>query len=74
MYDLARDPYEMKNLAHPQHRTAESDAERVRLHRRLSEIMKENGTTPDEIRWPEVGEFGAEPVPAADVREEAVRP
>jgi arylsulfatase A-like enzyme len=56
MYDLAKDPLEMKNLAHPSQRTAESDVERARLHRRLSDVMALNGTTPDEIRWPAVDE------------------
>jgi choline-sulfatase len=52
MYDLANDPYEMTNLAHPVHSTPETDIERARLHQRLSEVMKKHGTTPDEIAWP----------------------
>jgi choline-sulfatase len=59
MYDLKRDPLEMTNLAHPKHRTAGSDVERARLHRRLSEVMRANGTAPDEIQWPEVDEYRA---------------
>jgi choline-sulfatase len=57
MYDLARDPLEMTNLAHASHSTPESEIERARLHRRLVEVMEANGTTPDEIRWPAVEEF-----------------
>jgi arylsulfatase A-like enzyme len=51
MYDLARDPLEMTNLAHLVHRTPEAAAEQSRLHARLTQVMTENGTTPDEIRW-----------------------
>ena len=57
MYDLARDPLELTNLAHGAHSTPASETERVRLHRRLVEVMRENGTSPDEIRWPAVEEF-----------------
>ena len=57
MYDLKRDPLELKNLAYVRHRTTAADAERARLHRRLSEVMKACGTTPDEIRWPEAADF-----------------
>jgi arylsulfatase A-like enzyme len=59
MYDLRCDPLEMTNLAHAVHRTPASDVERARLHRRLTEVMRVNGTTPDEIRWPEVEDFSA---------------
>ncbi len=57
MYDLKRDPLEMTNLAHASNSTPASDAERARLHRRLTDVMQINGTTPDEIRWPAVEEF-----------------
>jgi choline-sulfatase len=57
MYDLARDPLEMTNLAHAAHSTPESEAERARLHQRLTDVMQTNGTRPDEIRWPEVADF-----------------
>ena len=57
MYDLANDPLEMKNLAHSNHATRESEVERERLHKRLSDVMEQNGTTPDEIRWPEVDDY-----------------
>lgn len=56
MYDLVRDPLEMTNLAHAANRTAQSEDERARLHERLTEVMKEKGTTPDEIRWPSADE------------------
>jgi hypothetical protein len=46
----------MKNLAHASHSSAESEAERARLHQRLADVMKESGTTPDEIVWPGVNE------------------
>jgi choline-sulfatase len=57
MYDLKRDPLEMMNLAHAAHATPSSLAERVRLHRRLTEFMRVTGTVPDEIRWPGVDDF-----------------
>ena len=57
MYDLKRDPLELTNLAHARHRTPASDRERARLHLRLSEVMRVNGTLPDEIRWPAVEDF-----------------
>jgi arylsulfatase A-like enzyme len=57
MYDLKRDPLEMKNLAHAAHSTPASAAERARLHQRLADVMRENGTLPDEISWPTVEEF-----------------
>jgi arylsulfatase A-like enzyme len=61
MYDLRRDPLELRNLAHSTHRTPESQIERARLHRRLIDVMQANGTTPDEIRWPAVDEVQAPP-------------
>jgi arylsulfatase A-like enzyme len=57
LYNLARDPLEMTNLAHASHSTPESGVERARLHRRLWDVMKECGTLPDEIRWPRVDEY-----------------
>lgn len=57
MYDLVRDPLELTNLAHASHRTPASDAQRARLHQRLIDVMRANGTMPDEIRWPSVDEF-----------------
>ena len=57
MYDLTRDPHETVNLGHARHSTPASEQERARLHRRLSDVMREKGTTPDEIRWPDVGDF-----------------
>jgi arylsulfatase A-like enzyme len=60
LYDLARDPLEMRNLAHAAHSTPASDAERARLHRRLWDVMRHYGTAPDEIRWPEVDEYRPE--------------
>jgi choline-sulfatase len=52
MYDLARDPLELSNLANAKHATQTTEAERVRLHRRLTDVMRRHGTTPDEINWP----------------------
>jgi len=52
LYDLADDPLELVNLAHPSNATPESEQERARLHARLADVMEEKGTTPDEIRWP----------------------
>ncbi len=53
----ARNPLEMNNLAHATHRTAASDVERARLHQRLTDVMREKGTTPDEISWPGEGDY-----------------
>jgi choline-sulfatase len=57
MYDRARDPLEMTNLAHGAHATPATDVERARLHRRLEQMMRVNGTMPDEIRWPAVEDY-----------------
>jgi choline-sulfatase len=57
MYDLQHDPLETTNLAHVKHATPSMDTERARLHQRLSDVMRESGTRPDEIRWPEVEDF-----------------
>jgi choline-sulfatase len=57
LYDLVRDPLEMKNLAHAKHSTPDSDAERARLHQRLWDVMRAYGTAPDEIRWPEIDDY-----------------
>jgi choline-sulfatase len=57
LYDLARDPLEMRNLAHGAHSTPASEAERARLHRRLWDVMSDYGTAPDEIRWPDVDDY-----------------
>jgi arylsulfatase A-like enzyme len=62
LYNLADDPLEMTNLAHPAHRTPASDVERARLHGCLIDVMRANGTMPDEIRWPSVDDF---PVPSS---------
>jgi hypothetical protein len=52
MYDLKHDPFEVTNLAHDEHWRPEYEAERVRLHQRLIEMMQEHDTLPEEIRWP----------------------
>jgi hypothetical protein len=70
MYDLTRDPLEMTNLAHAKHSTPASQDERVRLHERLSDVMRTCGTTPDEIRWPEVADFQPETRVVATVEDE----
>jgi arylsulfatase A-like enzyme len=68
LYDLTNDPLELTNLAHPAHSTAASERERARLHQRLWEVMRVNGTAPDEIRWPEFDDYRpAEHVGAAGV-------
>ena len=75
MYDLARDPLEMTNLAHAAHSTPATEAARARLHRRLEEVMRINGTTPDEIRWPAVEDYHpATKLTAAGEEEEAQEP
>ncbi|HSL22658.1 MAG TPA: sulfatase-like hydrolase/transferase [Vicinamibacterales bacterium] len=72
MYDLTHDPLELTNLAHPSHSTPASDAERARLHRLLADVMRQNGTTPDEIRWPEVAEDRPQAGPAIASEDEEV--
>jgi arylsulfatase A-like enzyme len=72
MYDLARDPFELTNLAHSVHRTAASDLHRARLHRRLTEVMADNGTMPDEIRWPDATEYQPSTTLAAEDEDEEV--
>jgi arylsulfatase A-like enzyme len=52
MYDLARDPLELSNLANATYSTHAAEAERARLHRRLTDVMRAHGTTPDEVNWP----------------------
>jgi hypothetical protein len=69
---LKRDPLEMTNLAHAAHSTPASDLERARLHQRLIDVMRTNGTTPDEIRWPAVDEYRPSTTIAAATEEEAV--
>ena len=71
MYDLARDPLEMTNLAHAANCTPASNLERARLHQRLIDVMQANGTTPDEISFPSADEFQPSAV-LADVREDDV--
>lgn len=52
MYDVNKDPWERKKLAHANHRTSATEKVRARLHKRLLGVMTELGTVPDEIRWP----------------------
>ncbi|HSC29237.1 MAG TPA: sulfatase-like hydrolase/transferase [Vicinamibacterales bacterium] len=73
MYDLANDPLELTNLAHDAHRTPASDAERARLHRRLSEVMHANGTLPDEICWPDETDYPPASQAGADARDAGKR-
>ncbi len=70
MYDLTRDPLELTNLAHAAHSTPHSDIERARLHQRLIDVMRANGTMPDEIRWPDVDEFRPSPTVSVESDEE----
>lgn len=70
MYDLARDPLELTNLAHAAHSTPQSELERVRLHQRLIDVMQAEGTTPDEIRWPAVDELRSSPAVTVESDEE----
>ncbi|MBL4704796.1 MAG: sulfatase-like hydrolase/transferase [Flavobacteriales bacterium] len=53
MYDLKNDPLEENNLAHEKDSGAYKK-ERQRLHQRLTKVMLEKGTMPDEIIWPKV--------------------
>lgn len=53
MYDLKNDPLEAINLAHEKYSKG-YEKERQRLHQRLTQVMIEKGTMPDEIIWPKV--------------------
>jgi len=53
MYNLKLDPIEARNLAHEKYSKGYEE-ERQRLHQRLTEVMIEKGTMPDEIIWPKV--------------------
>jgi choline-sulfatase len=57
LYDLTHDPLETTNLAHVKNATLDSEPQRARLHERLSTMMRECGTRPDEIRWPAVEDY-----------------
>lgn len=73
LYDLTRDPLELTNLAHAAHATPQSEAQRARLHQRLIDVMRERGTTPDEVRWPAIDDYRpATTVAAASEEEDAV--
>jgi len=57
MYHRPTDPLERRNLAHP---AVEPPAElkatlaEERLHRRLTRVMEQLGTTPEDVVWPRV--------------------
>ncbi len=66
LYHLANDPHERHNLAHASPSpTPEIEAERQRLHRKLTRLMDSLGTRPPEIVWPEVS--GGEVLVASDL-------
>jgi arylsulfatase A-like enzyme len=52
MYDLRKDKEEKRNLAAPRYATKASEIQRLRLHRRLTEVMNKLGTKPDTVVWP----------------------
>src|SRR6185436_14176453 len=70
MYDLARDPLELTNLAHANHATPGSEIERARLHHRLTDVKRTSGTTPDEIDWPSVDDYKPSTTTAAATEED----
>ena len=87
MYDLVKDRNETTNLAHATHYRPEYEAERIRLHNRLIEVMQENGTLPDETTWPAADDYdpvrvvnprptgggAAETGPTADLIDRSIR-
>lgn len=59
MYHRPTDPLERRNLAHPAvepppELKGKVEEERQRLHRRLTRVMEELGTTPEDVVWPRV--------------------
>lgn len=53
LYNIAagKDPDEQYNLANPTYATVESNEQWLRLHEKLTSVMEELGTTPDDIIW-----------------------
>lgn len=71
MYDLAGDPLETANLAYPGNYSPALETERARLHGKLTRVMEELGTTPEDIIWPAVTDFDpASSYPEAATTEE----
>ena len=52
MYDLRNDKEEKRNLADRRYATKASEVQRLRLHRRLTDVMEKLGTKPDTVVWP----------------------
>lgn len=52
MYDLRNDKEEKRNLADRRYATKASEIQRLRLHRRLTDVMEKLGTKPDTVVWP----------------------
>jgi hypothetical protein len=72
LYDLENDPYETVNLAFPTvfagldpEMQALVEAERQRLHTKLTVAMEKLGTTPDTIIWPKIS--GLAPATSTDL-------
>lgn len=57
LYDLATDPHESKNLLNHWFYEPSIESERQRLHAKLTTMMVELGTLPDEIVWPTADDF-----------------
>lgn len=53
LYNIAadKDPYEQYNLTNAAYATTASNEQWIRLHNKLTQVMKELGTTPDAIIW-----------------------
>jgi hypothetical protein len=73
MYDRVADPYDTRNLAHPGAVVPDAIKEqRQRLHRKLTQVMEDLGTTPDGIVWPKVS--GGDAWVATELPERKVDP
>jgi arylsulfatase A-like enzyme len=77
MYHRETDPLETRNLAHPDAEVPAAlqgviQAERQRLHHRLTQVMEDLGTTPDTIVWPEVS--GGDAFVSTDLPDRKVDP
>lgn len=61
IYNMATDPNETRNLAHPEYSEYLPEGKQQELHDRLIAVMQEKGTMPDAIIWPKIPGKGLPP-------------